>query len=422
MQCIINRRAQFSASHRYWLPELSEAENIEKFGASAKFPGQGHNYVLFVSLAGELDEYGMVLNLSDVKHVIKQEVTGQLDFSYLNDVWKDFQQTLPTTENIARSIWQRLAPHLPLVRVQLLAHSQLWADYTGEEMEAYLTISTHFSAAHRLAPNLSPEIYGKCTRTHGHNYHLEVTVKGKIDPRTGMILDSGALNRVVEDYVVQPFDHTCINDDIPYFAEIVPTTENIAQYIHNSLRSPIQELGAELHKVKLFESHQLWADYQGNGREGYFTISTFFSAAHRLADPHLSHEKNSEIYGKCARPHGHGHNYHLEVTVKGEIDQRTGMIVDLSALNQIIKDYVIEPFDHSFLNTDVPYFTEVVPTAENITLHISNLVRSPIQELGPTLYKIKLIESPNNSCEIYCTESESNSFNSLESQPVLARV
>ncbi|MDJ0674988.1 MAG: 6-carboxytetrahydropterin synthase [Calothrix sp. MO_167.B42] len=290
MQCIVNRRAQFSASHRYWLPEISEAENIEKFGACSKFPGHGHNYVLFISMAGELDEYGMVLNLSDVKHVIRKEVTSQLDFSYLNDVWSEFQQTLPTTENIARVIWQRLAPYLPLVRVQLFEHPELWADYMGNGMESYLTVSTHFSAAHRLASTK------------------------------------------------------------------------------------------------------------------------------------LSEEKNFEIYGKCARPHGHGHNYHLEVTVKGEIDPRTGMIADLGALNQVIEDYVVEPFDHTFLNKDIAFFAQVVPTAENIALYISNLLRSPIQELGAQLYKVKLIESPNNSCEIYCTQSEESSVNDTASEPVLARV
>ncbi|PPJ61944.1 6-pyruvoyl trahydropterin synthase family protein [Cuspidothrix issatschenkoi] len=290
MQCIVNRRAQFSASHRYWLPELSETENLEKFGLCSKFPGHGHNYVLFISLVGELDEYGMVLNLSDVKQVIKREVTGQLDFSYLNDVWAEFGQTLPTTENIARVIWQRLSPHLPLVRVQL------------------------------------------------------------------------------------------------------------------------------------FEHPQLWADYMGNGMEAYFSVSTHFSAAHRLAHPDLSLAENTDIYGKCARVNGHGHNYHLEVTVKGEIDPRTGMIIDLGALNQVITDYIVEPFDHTFLNKDIPFFSKVVPTAENIALYISNTLRSPIQELGAKLYKVKLIESPNNSCEIYAADSETTTVNATVSEPVLARV
>ncbi|MDX2231413.1 MAG: 6-carboxytetrahydropterin synthase [Leptolyngbyaceae cyanobacterium bins.349] len=261
MKCIIDRRAQFSASHRYWLPELSEAENVERFGPCTRSPGHGHNYVLYVSMLGDVDEYGMVLNLSDVKHVIKQEVTSQLDFSYLNDVWKEFQQTLPTTENIARVIWQRLAPHLPLCRIQLFEHPELWADYYGNSMEAYLTISTHFSAAHRLArPDLSYEknceIYGKCARPngHGHNYHLEVTIKGEIDPRTGMIADLVAFQKAVDDYVVEPFDHTFLNKDIPYFAEVVPTAENIAIHIRDLLQEPIRQIGAQLYKVKLIES------------------------------------------------------------------------------------------------------------------------------------------------------------------------
>jgi len=261
MECVINRRAQFSASHRYWLPELSEAENQAQFGPCSRAPGHGHNYVLYVSMLGELDEYGMVLNLSDVKQVIKREVTSQLDFAYLNDVWPEFQATLPTTEHMARVLWQRLSPHLPITQIQLFEHPELWADYTGNDMEAYLTISTHFSAAHRLAlPTLSfdenVEIYGKCARPHGHghNYHLEVTVKGDIEPRTGMIADLAELQKAIDDHVVEPFDHTFLNKDIPYFEKVVPTAENIAVHIRDLLREPIAQTGAQLHKVKLIES------------------------------------------------------------------------------------------------------------------------------------------------------------------------
>ena len=261
MKCTINRRAQFSASHRYWLPELDEAENQRLFGACSRFPGHGHNYVLYVSLAGDLDQYGMVENLSVVKQVIKQEITSQLNYSYLNDAWSEFQQTLPTTENIARVIWHKLAPHLPLVNIKLYEHPELWADYQGNNMEATLTVKTHFSAAHRLAiPSLSfeenQEIYGKCARPngHGHNYHLEVTVAGNIDDRTGMLVDLGALQNAIDEYVVEPFDHTFLNKDIPYFAEVVPTAENIAVRIADLLRSPVKELGAELDKIKLIES------------------------------------------------------------------------------------------------------------------------------------------------------------------------
>lgn len=270
MKCVINRRAQFSASHRYWLPELSESENVRRFGPCTRSPGHGHNYVLFVSMEGELDEYGMVLNLSDVKQVIKREITSQLDFSYLNDAWEEFQQTLPTTENIARVIWHRLAPHLPVVNIQLFEHPELWADYQGHDMDAYLTISTHFSAAHRLAlPTLTleqnSEIYGKCARVngHGHNYHLEVTIQGEIDPRTGMLADLVAFQQAVDQYVVEPFDHTFLNKDIPYFEQVVPTAENIAVHIRDLLEAPIRQIGAKLHKVKLIESPNNSAEVYG---------------------------------------------------------------------------------------------------------------------------------------------------------------
>ena len=261
MQCLIHRRAEFSASHRYWLPELSVAENQERFGPCSRFPGHGHNYVLYVSLYGELDQYGMVQNLSQVKRVLRQYVIQDLNFSYLNTAWPEFEQTLPTTEFIAYTIWQRLTPHLPLAGLQLFEHPKLWAYYTGDAMQAALTISTHFSAAHRLAlDSLSyednVEIYGKCARPHGHghNYHLEVTVVGDIDPRTGMIVDLPDLQKVVDDLIVEPFDHTFLNKDIPYFAEVVPTAENIALYIAQTLQQPLAALGVELDKVKLIES------------------------------------------------------------------------------------------------------------------------------------------------------------------------
>jgi 6-pyruvoyltetrahydropterin/6-carboxytetrahydropterin synthase len=287
MKCIINRRAQFSASHRYWLPELSAAENTERFGLCARAPGHGHNYVLYASMLGELDQYGMVLNLSDVKRVIKEQVTSQLDFSYLNEAWPEFETTLPTTENLARSIWWRLAPYLPLVNIQIFEHPELWSDYKGNGMEAYLTISTHFSAAHRLAlPTLSYEenceIYGLCARPngHGHNYHLEVTLKGEMDPRTGMVADLAAFQQAVETHVVKPFDHTFLNKDVPYFAEVVPTAENIAVRIRELLQAPIRELGAALHKVKLIES-------PNNSAEVYGEIPAEMKSSEQVEIPEL---------------------------------------------------------------------------------------------------------------------------------------
>ncbi|MCP9935398.1 6-carboxytetrahydropterin synthase [Cyanobium sp. Candia 9D4] len=268
--CVITRRATFSASHLYRLPELDDAENTRRFGRCSLAPGHGHNYELTVAMGGPLDADGMVLNLSDVKHAIRREVTEPLDFRFLNEVWPEFDLSrpegrLPTTEALLQAIRQRLAPHLPLVALRLHEHPNLWADVlcgpTIDPMEAFLSIRTHFAAAHRLArPELSQSeneaIYGKCARPHGHghNYLLDVTVRGPIDARTGMVCDLAELQRLVDDLVVEPFDHTFLNKDVEHFAGCVPTAENIALHIADLLSAPIAATGARLHKVRLQES------------------------------------------------------------------------------------------------------------------------------------------------------------------------
>ena len=289
--CVITRRACFSASHRYWLPELSADDNAARFGACALAPGHGHNYELIVSMAGGLDADGMVLNLSEVKHAIRKEVTDQLNFRFLNDAWSDFDVSkpdgcLPTTEALVHRIWQRLSPHLPITALRLYEQPGLWADYLGHPMDAFLTIRTHFAAAHRLArPELSQEendrIYGKCARPHGHghNYLVDVTVRGAIDPRTGMVCDLSALQRLVDDLVVEPFDHTFLNKDVPFFAECVPTAENIALHIADRLAGPVGAIGAHLHKVRLQESPNNAAEVYAEMPQLDMTPATLEAAA-----------------------------------------------------------------------------------------------------------------------------------------------
>ena len=264
--CVITRRATFSSSHRYWQPELSPEQNAAQFGPCSLAPGHGHNYELIVAMGGGLDANGMVLNLSDVKHAIREQVTAQLDFRSLNEAWPEFDLSrpegiLPTTEALVLATWKRLAPHLPLMGLRLYETDKLWADVLGDSMEAFLTIRTHFAAAHRLArPELSFEentaIYGKCARPHGHghNYLLDITVRGAIDPRTGMVCDLSALQSAVDELVVEPFDHTFLNKDVEHFSNTVPTAENIALHIADLLQAPVAALGASLHKIRLQES------------------------------------------------------------------------------------------------------------------------------------------------------------------------
>jgi 6-pyruvoyltetrahydropterin/6-carboxytetrahydropterin synthase len=102
----------------------------------------------------------------------------------------------------------------------------------------------------------------------------------------------------------------------------------------------------------------------------------WFAASHRLHSARLSEEENWRTYGKCNNPYGHGHNYVLEVTVSGPVDAATGMIANLADLDPFVERHVLEAFDHSYLNEDVPAFRERVPTTENVCLEIYDRLKA----------------------------------------------
>lgn len=125
------------------------------------------------------------------------------------------------------------------------------------------------------------------------------------------------------------------------------------------------------------------------------TARLTFSAAHRLHNPNRTAEWNRQTYDKCDNPRGHGHNYALEVSVRGRIDPETGMVIDLKQLKDIMRDRVIDRVDHTNLNEDVEFLRGVIPTAEN-------LARAFWQQLAPAipngeLYEIALQETERNS-------------------------
>ena len=119
-----------------------------------------------------------------------------------------------------------------------------------------------------------------------------------------------------------------------------------------------------------------------------------FNAAHRLHVENWSDEKNSKIFGKCSNPNYHGHNYELIVSLTGEVNPKTGMVIDLKDLKDIIKERIEEPLDHKNLNMDVEYFKNVMPSAENICIFIWNTLRKHI-DLDKEL-EVVLYETPRN--------------------------
>ena len=126
-----------------------------------------------------------------------------------------------------------------------------------------------------------------------------------------------------------------------------------------------------------------------------------FSAAHKLAKEEWSDEQNYEMFGKCANPNWHGHNYELYVTVKGETEPSTGFVLDLSELGDIIKERVIRKIDHKNINLDVDFMSGQMTSTENIAISIWKELDGPVKELGGELYKIKLQETENNYVEYF---------------------
>lgn len=122
-----------------------------------------------------------------------------------------------------------------------------------------------------------------------------------------------------------------------------------------------------------------------------------FNAAHRLYNPAWDMQKNDAVFGLCNNPSYHGHNYDLVVKIVGEPDPETGYVIDLKILSDIIKEKVIEKFDHRNLNEDCEEFKSVNPTAENIAIVIYNLLRPAIDD---TLYlQVRLYETKRNFVE-----------------------
>ncbi len=137
----------------------------------------------------------------------------------------------------------------------------------------------------------------------------------------------------------------------------------------------------------------------------YITRRERFNAAHRLFLPEYTDEKNMEVFGKCSNPNWHGHNYHLFVTVKGNINPKTGFVVNLKDLSNIIKQYVIEIVDHKNINLDVPFMAGKLASTENLAIGIWEQLEKPVKGLGAELHKIKLFESENNFVEYLGTNA-----------------
>ena len=131
----------------------------------------------------------------------------------------------------------------------------------------------------------------------------------------------------------------------------------------------------------------------------YLTRKAEFSAAHYYHNPEFSAEENQRIFGKCSNLNGHGHNYTLEVTVKGEVDARSGFVVDLKELKDVMHREVIDAMDHRFLNKEIAEFRDRIPTTENIAISIWNRLQPKLSVAQ--MHRVRLYETPDLFVDYY---------------------
>jgi 6-pyruvoyltetrahydropterin/6-carboxytetrahydropterin synthase len=246
---LLTKRIEFAASHRYLKPEWDEEKNRAVFGPCYNAPGHGHNYLLEVTVSGEIDpKTGMVVNLFDLKQVLLA-VIEEFDHKNLNLDMPYFNDRIPTSENLARVLWTKLAPHRDigtLHAIRLYEDEDLFADVTAVAGLDVASVTRRYSFTAVQGDN------------QGREWDCFVTVRGTIDPVTGMVTDIGALDRLAQEKVVKAFDR----QDLCRIFDVEPVTGGqLAERIWNALVSDISS--GQLANVRIVQSRDLSFDYAG---------------------------------------------------------------------------------------------------------------------------------------------------------------
>ena len=269
-------------------------------------------------------------------------------------------------------------------------------------MKVSMTRKVSFSSGHRFwfdhlseqeNRNLFPG-WGS-PYNHGHNYVLDVTVIGDVNPDTQMVVNIKDVDKVLKQNLVPQFAQKSINDEVPYFKTKAPSLENMLPYLWNEIQRIGLPKEVTLTNLKLEELPNFYGEY--DGMKTTITRIYEFAAAHRLHVPSLSDEKNIELFGKCNNEAGHGHNYLLEVTVSGALDEKTGMICSILDVDKAVSLEVVDRYDHKNLNCDIPEFENRATTSEAIAETIFQRLDGKIPA---TLERIRLHETSRSVFEV----------------------
>lgn len=269
-------------------------------------------------------------------------------------------------------------------------------------MTVILTRRVAFSSGHRYwldgkSDDENRALFGRWASqfNHGHNYVLWVSARGEVDESNGMVVNIKWIDDVLQERVVHRFDQKSINDEVDGFASVAPCLENLLSYFQNELGD--LPGGAELCGLKLEETPLLYGEWDKDTDMTTITRVYEFAASHRLDVAALSAMENQRLFGKCNNPHGHGHNYVLEVTVTSEPDAMTGMMVDLSELDSAVDREILDRYDHKNLNLDVPELMGKNTTSEVVAGAIFDRLKGAVPG---RLVRVRLHETARNIFEV----------------------
>ena len=223
----------------------------------------------------------------------------------------------------------------------------------------------------------------------GHFFSLQVTFAGQLDPATKFLQNIKMMDALVRERCI-PIAQRAVR-------EKQNNATQLLQSMFDVMKNPAP--GAALDSMKLDLSPFLSVTAVALELPMTRLSQKFeFSASHRLFNPGFSDEQNLKTFGKCSNPHGHGHNYELQVTLRGRANEK-GLLVDIPAFEQIVKDAVISRFDHKNLNVEVPEFKNSLPTVENIAATIHGILKPRLQIDGASLASVTVWETPKTWCE-----------------------
>lgn len=207
----------------------------------------------------------------------------------------------------------------------------------------------------------------------GAFFSLRAMVEGPIDDRTGYLCDIKAIDRVLRAQALPIF----LSGNGRLSGELAEIAAGLGRAFHAAASPMSVPVRLQSLELRLSPFTRLTV-HREDPRMVLLTQSYEFAAAHRLSCMGLSDDENLRLFGKCSNPHGHGHNYIVEVTIGGPIDAARGQILDLPRLDRIVRQNVIDRFDHKNLNVECPEFAELNPTVENIARVIWRQLRDTV--------------------------------------------